>query len=129
MKKLMVMVGATMLAVMSAKAEFFWSTWFRDDIADKDVSGCVLGLASEVKTVSGAEVDLCVSKAKVVKSGCQFAVGYCQTEKLRNGAQIAFFNRADSAALQFGLLCFNKTGFLPFFVFFNFDPAMFGGNK
>ncbi len=114
MKKLMVMVGATMLAVMSAKAEFFWSTWFRDDIADKNVSGCVLGLASEVNSIkAGAQVDLCVSTAKTV----------------RNGAQVGFINQADSAALQFGLLCWNKTGFLPFFVFFNFDPAMFGAAK
>jgi hypothetical protein len=37
-------------------------------------------------------------------------------------------NRAESASLQLGLLCWNKTGFLPFFVFFNFDPNCFGGN-
>ena len=47
----------------------------------------------------------------------------------RSGCQLAFVNRAEKSALQLGLLCFNKSGFLPFFVFFNFDPKMFGSGN
>ncbi len=35
-------------------------------------------------------------------------------------------NSADKAALQLGLICVNKGGFLPVFVFFNFDKTQFG---
>ena len=59
----------------------------------------------------------------------QYALGYSQTLELRNGVQMGFVNKAKSASLQFGLICINDTGFLPFFVFFNFDPHMFGALK
>ncbi len=115
MKKLMIAVAVVMLAVVSAKAEFFWSTWNSDDVANKNVTGCVLGLASEINTLNaGAQIDLVVSKAKYIHNGVQGAL---------------FVNCAKSASLQLGLLCWNETGFLPFFVFFNFDPAMFGSSK
>jgi hypothetical protein len=43
--------------------------------------------------------------------------------------QFAFVNKAKSSALQLGLVCINDTGFLPAFVFFNFDKKMFGKGK
>ena len=114
MKKLMVALCAVVLGVSVARAEFFWSTWNRGDIADKEVSGCVLGFSSHVKEMmAGVQADFLVSTA----------------EKVRNGAQLGLYNSADSAALQFGLLCFNKTGFIPFCVFFNMDKRMFGAEK
>ena len=61
--------------------------------------------------------------------GCQYAFGYCNAQKVQNGPQLAVVNIADKAALQFGLLNFNKGGFLPFFVFFNFDTKAFGHVK
>lgn len=127
MKKLM-FVCAVLACAVSANAECIWSTWF-DDGAKKDVHGCVLGLASEVKSVSGAQIDICISKAKAVKAGCQYAIVYNCTDTLKNGVQLALWNAADSAALQLGLLNFNKTGFLPFFPFFNFDVKMFGKGR
>ena len=128
MKKLIVALVAVTAVFASARAEFHWSWWTGGDTASKSVTGCVLGLGSEVKELRGAEVSLCLNKASDVKSGAQVAIGYNRTETLRNGCQVAFVNQADKAALQLGLLCFNKSGFLPFFVFFNFDPKMFGKN-
>ena len=111
MRKLMVALGVVMLGISAARAEFFWSWWDREDIRDAKVKGCVLGLSSKVDAIkAGVQGDLIISRAK----------------EIRNGAQIGFFNQADSASLQFGLLCFNKTGFLPFCVFFNMDKSMFG---
>lgn len=126
MNKLMIAAFAAVMCAMTAKADFFWSTWFRKDIKDKDVSGCVLGLASEIKSGLGAEVNVCISKADEFKRGAQVAIGYSRVAKLRNGVQAAFWNEADSAALQFGIVCHNRTGFLPWFPFFNFDKKMFG---
>lgn len=125
MKKMM--IAAMMALACAAQAECKWSWWpGAPDMADKSVKGCVLGLASEVKEVTGAQVDLLWHKAKKVEKGAQVAFGYSRCDVLRNGCQAAFVNCADSAALQLGLICSNKTGFLPFFVFFNFDPKQFG---
>lgn len=129
MKKLLVAFCVAQLAVMSAKADFFWSWWVDGETASKDVSGCVLGLGSTVESIRGAQLDVCISKADTVKSGCQGAIGYSRAKKLYNGCQFAFWNDADNAALQFGLICHNKGGFLPWFVFFNFDKTMFGSRK
>ena len=43
--------------------------------------------------------------------------------------QAAFITKARKAALQFGLVCINEGGFLPVFVFFNFDKTMFGRER
>ena len=129
MKKLLLIAALAVAAVSSAKAEFVWSWWVDGDTASKDVKGCVLGLGSTVKTMTGAQLDLCISKADQVKSGCQGAIGYSRVKTLRNGCQFAFWNDADNAALQFGLICRNKGGFLPWFVFFNFDKTMFGSAR
>ena len=149
MKKLMMMamVAAAMAAVAEPAApapaapaapapaaqqrgEWDWSWWTTSpDNTQRDFRGCLLGFASDVKTVTGAQISAFVSKAGTVKSGCQFAIGYSRAATLRNGCQLAFFNRSDRAALQFGLLNFNKDGFLPFFPFFNFSPRGFGAAK
>lgn len=131
MKKLVVAFCAVMMGVMAAKAEFVWSWWVGAPEAPvtQDVQGCVLGLASQVKSIEGAQVSVCYSKADEVKAGCQYAFGYCQAISVRNGAQVAFVNKAQKAALQFGLICINDTGFLPVFPFFNFSKGCFGAKK
>ena len=92
----------------------------------KDLRGLVLGLGSGFRSVRGAQVSLCMNEVEEFKAGAQVAIGYNEARRLRNGCQIGIVNCADSAALQFGLLCFNKGGFLPFFVLFNFDKTAFG---
>ena len=131
MKKIAIALCAVMMGVMTAKAEFIWSWWAGapEETVSKDVSGCVLGFASEVASVKGAQVSVCYSKAKEVKAGCQYAIGYCQANTVRNGAQVATVTKAQKAALQFGLVCINDEGFLPWFVFFNFSTGCFGATK
>ena len=125
MKKMM--FAAAMAMACAASAECRWSWWLgAPDMSGDSVKGCVLGLASEVKEVTGAQVDLIWHKAKKVDKGAQVAIGYSRVDTLRNGCQTAVVNSADSAALQLGLICFNETGFLPVFPFFNFDPKQFG---
>lgn len=126
MKKLMIAACVAALG-LAAPAACTWDWWFGN--ADKDIQGCALGLGSANKDVTGAQISVCASKAENVKAGCQGAIGYSEVKTLRNGAQFAFINKADHAALQFGLVCFNKGGFLPWFVFFNFDKTMFGSGK
>lgn len=128
MKKVMIVCSALAMAA-AAHADFSWSWWTGDEKANDDVRGCVLGLGAERQQVSGCEWAVCVSKAKHVHAGAFGAIGYSQTERLANGVQFAFVNRAEHSALQLGLLNWNKGGFLPFFVFFNFDKTMFGGGK
>ena len=127
MKKLLIAL-ALVGGVMCARADFSWSWWLGDSKASSDVKGCALGLGAERKAVKGAELSVCWSKADSVKSGVLGAIGYSETKTLANGAQFGFVNKAESAALQFGLICFNKTGFLPVFVFFNFDVHQFGSS-
>ena len=115
------------LVGLSASAECWW-TWF-EERADKDVRGCELGLFTKSRNVSGAQVAICSNKAEDIAAGAQVAIGYSRVNTLRNGVQTALFNRAKSSALQIGLICVNETGFLPVFVFFNFDKAQFGGKK
>ena len=133
MKKLIVALSAVVLGVVSANAgDFIWNWWTTSN-ADKPqktyMKGCSLGVASELKEAHGAQLDVLFNKNESFSSGVQGAFGYSQTLELRNGVQCAFVNKAKSASLQLGLICINDTGFLPFFVFFNFDPHMFGGAK
>ena len=123
MKKLLVIFSIIAFA-SAAKSECTWDWWFKN--ADKDIKGCALGIACENKAVTGAQVSICANKANEVKSGAQVAIGYSQVDMLRNGVQASFIAKARKAALQFGLVCFNEGGFLPVFVFFNFDKTMFG---
>lgn len=129
MKKLACTLVALCLGALTAQAECHWSWWTDGKTADKDVKGCILGLGSTVKNMRGVQLDVCISQAETLKDGCQGAIGYSKVDKLRNGVQFAFWNDADRAALQFGLICRNKGGFLPVFVFFNFDKTMFGAEK
>ncbi len=127
MKKLIVMAGAIALGFAANAGDCWWSWWVGDDKADKELSGCQLGIACECKTMNGAQVSLLWNRAENYRGGCQFASGYNNVNKFVNGPQIAVVNIArEGAALQFGLLNWNKKGFLPFFPFFNFSTKMFG---
>ncbi|MBP5320656.1 MAG: hypothetical protein J6334_06680 [Kiritimatiellae bacterium] len=108
-----------------------WSWWIGApaEYQSRDISGCVLGFGSGVKSISGSQVTVCANTADAVHSGAQVSFGYNRATTLRNGCQVGFVNVSDSAALQFGLLCFNRNGFLPFFPFFNFDKTAFGGKR
>lgn len=128
MKKLMMLAGAFALGFV-ANAECTWSWWTGDKNADREIKGCQLGLACENKQTTGAQVAVLWNRTQKVKSGAQVSIGYNRAHEVKNGPQVAFVNIAESAALQFGLLCFNDSGFLPFFVFFNFDTHMFGGES
>lgn len=128
MKKLMVL-AAVVVGAMAVHAACFWSTWYDDCVKGKDVKGCVLGLASDTKTITGAQVDICINKAEALNGGAQVSFGYNRSTKVHNGCQLGFWNKSDSSSLQLGLINFNKTGFLPFFPFFNFDAKMFGSGK
>ena len=125
MKKLMFALCAGVMAV-TANADINWSWWVGDDKADRSLDGCQMGIASECKKMTGAQVSLLWGRTQDV-IGCQFAFGYCNTKKLMNGPQLSIVNIArEGAALQFGLLNWNKSGFLPFFPFFNFSTKHFG---
>ncbi|MBO7166948.1 MAG: hypothetical protein J6V88_05415 [Kiritimatiellae bacterium] len=126
MKKFFALIALVACAV-SANAECTWDWWFNN--GDADIKGCALGIASSNGTVKGAQVSLCANKAKSVESGAQVAIGYSQVDTLRSGAQVSFITKARKSALQFGLVCFNEGGFLPVFVFFNFDKTMFKSSK
>ena len=126
MKKLVLLLGIV-ASLATAQAACTWDWWFGR--GKEDIKGCALGIGCSNGTVTGAQIGLAATKADKVASGVQGAIGYSQVETLRNGAQVGFVTRAKSAALQFGLICFNETGFLPVFVFFNFDKAMFGGAR
>jgi len=126
MKKMIIALCAAMMG-LSASADWWW-TWF-EEREDKDVRGCELGLFAKSKKVSGAQVAVFSTKAEEVTSGAQVAIGYSRAVTFRNGAQVALFNRAKSSSLQIGLICVNETGFLPVFVFFNFDKTQFGGKR
>lgn len=125
MKKLIVIAFAGLMAA-TVHADFNWCWWVGGESANKNFKGCQLGIASECSEITGAQVSLLWGRLKRVGGGCQFAIGYCNANKIQNGPQIAFVNVADKAALQFGLLNFNEGGFLPVFPFFNFDKSMFG---
>ena len=126
MKKMVVTLCAALIG-LSATAECRW-TWFEEN-ADKDIHGCELGLFTKSRKVNGAQVSICSNKADDVEAGAQVSFGYSRVKTLRNGVQTALFNRAHSSALQIGLICVNETGFLPVFIFFNFDGKQFGGKK
>ena len=137
MKKLMMMVIGLCSLVATAQEsasqhpvddECVWSWWSGapQSNLEKDLRGCSLGIGSGFRSVRGAQISLCMNTVEHFKCGAQVAIGYNSATRLNNGCQVACVNVADSAALQFGLLCFNKNGFLPFFVLFNFDKRAFG---
>ena len=126
MKKILVMASA-MFRGLAAQSAVTWDWWFGN--ASTSNRGCALGLGAANAEITGAQVAICAAKADKVKCGAQVAIGYSQVDTLRNGVQSAFIAKARKAALQFGLICFNEGGFLPVFVFFNFDKSMFGAEK
>ena len=95
MKKLMVL-AALVLGFATAKADCYWSTWYDDGVNGKDIKGCVLGLASDIGSLTGAQIDVCINKAKSIRGGAQVSFGYNRTEKLRNGVQLGLLNWAES---------------------------------
>lgn len=143
MKKILVLAAlcaAAMGASVVKAGDCTWSWWVGDNKASSDVDGCALGFGTERAEVEGAQVAVCMNLAEKVDGGAQVAFGYNRANRFEEGAQVSFFNRskefrngvqvgfvniADSSSLQIGLLCFNRTGFLPFFLFFNFDKNMF----
>ena len=132
MKKIMIARCAAMMGVATANADVIWNWWTTSNEGAPQktkLRGCSLGIASQLKEVSGAQIDVLFNKSEKFNAGCQYAIGYAQAVESRNGVQMAFITKAKSSALQLGLVCINDTGFLPVFVFFNFDKAMFGGNK
>lgn len=124
-------LAAAMAAGLAANAECIWSWWIGapESHSTKEVCGAAFGLASKVKSLDGSQISLCLNRADEVKRGAQVAIGYNGADTVRNGCQVAFLNSAKSASLQFGLICVNETGFLPAFIFFNFDSKMFGSSK
>jgi len=126
MKKLMIVMTVLSLG-LAACAECTWSWWTGDKNKDREIKGCQLGLACENKEVQGAQVSIFWNRTKRVQNGAQVSIGYNRANAVQNGPQIAVVNIAEKAALQFGLLCWNDEGFLPFFPFFNFSTKMFGG--
>lgn len=128
MKKLMFMFAVAAAALVT-QAECRWCWWVGGDSAYEKIDGCQLGLASECREVTGAQVSLIWGRVEKAV-GCQFAIGYTNCGKLQNGPQLGIVNIArEGAALQFGLLNFNKSGFLPCFPFFNFAKTCFGAVK
>ena len=137
MKKLMMMAIGLCACVVAAQEsvstdpvddQCVWSWWSGAPEANlqRDFRGCALGLGSGFRSVRGAQISLCMNTVEHLKGGAQVSLAYNRATKLNNGCQIACVNVSDAAALQFGLLCFNKGGFLPFFVLFNFDTKAFG---
>ena len=79
--------------------------------ANEDSRGCSIGVSTENKTVTGAQISICISKAQHVTSGCQFAIGYSQVKTLRNGVQLGFFNSAKTLhGIQIGAINFAEDG-------------------
>lgn len=125
MKKLLAIISVIAFSAC-ASASCTWDWWFNN--GNSDINGCALGLASSNGSVKGAQVSVCANKAKSVK-GAQVAIGYSQADTVSNGVQTGIITKARKASLQFGIVCFNDEGFLPVFVFFNFDKTMFGAGK
>ena len=131
MKKLLIAIAALSMAV-SANAEFKWCWWVNGPQANDTMRGCQLGIASECKEITGAQIGLLWNRCGRVQNGATVAIGYTNVGTLQNGVQggLSLVNIArEGSALQLGLLNFNPKGFLPFFPFFNFSPALFGGGR
>ena len=127
MKKLMLAVTCVLGMAFASQAGLSWDWFFND--ADEDIKGCALGIASLDNNVTGAQISLVSSIAENVNGGVQDSLCYSRVKTLRNGVQLGLVTHAESASLQFGLICINKTGFLPVFPFFNIDTKMFGRER
>ena len=78
MKKLMIALSAVVLGVTSANADFLWNWWTTSN-ADKpqktEMKGCSLGVASQLGSVKGAQLDILFNKNEKFNSGVQGAFG------------------------------------------------------
>jgi len=146
MKKLLValsLVGA----VLCAQADVAWSWWLENSDISTDIS---FGLAARCKQVKSLELSLLYAGSPV-SDGLQWTIFGLNDSEAKCPLQAAFVNRgadpcvqlgfvnlakssvfdlgfanvADDAKFQLGFLNFNKKGFLPVFVFVNFDPSIF----
>ncbi len=146
MKKLLVAVSLVMAAAL-AQADVTWSWWMENPSAKPELS---FGIASKCQSVETLEFSLLYS-ASPVKDGVQFTWIGLNNSDATCPLQLAFFNRgkdpcvqlgfinvskssvfdmgfanmSDDAKFQLGFLNFNKKGFLPIFVFVNFNPEIF----
>ena len=146
MKKLVVFAALVMGAV-AAQASVQWNWWLENESASADVS---LGIASRCKAVSAFELSLFYSSSPVA-DGVQWTFLGLNDSEATCPLQLAFVNRgkdpcvqfgfanindssvfdmglvncSDEAKFQLGFLNFNKKGFLPVFIFINFDPSIF----
>ena len=133
MKKLMIVAIAAALCgaafgEQSVSSELKFTLW-NGDTPDPEYRGCEIGFTDYSDKVTGAQLNVFTSRCNEFQNGLQYTLfGYNRATICKRGVQIGWFNRAESSSLQLGLICFNKTGFLPWFVFFNFDPAMFKAN-
>ena len=146
MRKLLVAVSFV-CAVAFARADVTWSWWMNRENATTDFS---FGIASKCAAVDTFEFSVLYS-ASPVRDGVQWTFFGLNDSDADCALQLAFFNRgndpcvqlgliniandpvldlgfvnvADDAKFQIGLLNFNKSGFLPVFVFVNFNPSIF----
>lgn len=146
MKKLMV-VAFLACAVSAAKADVEWSWWLDKPNATPDIS---LGFASRCQQVNTFEFSFFYSASPVrdafqytffglnnSDSSCPLQLAFINCGKkpcvqlgLANVSKASTFtggilNFSDAAKFQLGFLNFNKKGFLPVFIFVNFDPSIF----
>lgn len=146
MKQLIIAVA--LMVATAAQADVTWSWWMENKDAKTDLS---LGFATRCADVNAFELSLLYS-ASPMKDGVQLSFpgindsdATCALQGslwLNRGktvcAQVAcinmvkstsfgfaFLNFADDAAVQVGLLNFNKDGFLPFFPFVNLSKTLF----
>lgn len=146
MKKLMV-VAALVVGAFAAQADVKWSWWLENADESTDVS---LGLASRCKSAKTFELSFLYSSSPVT-DGVQWTIFGLNDSEATCPLQLAFVNRgkdpcvqlgfvnlnessvfdmgfvncAKESKFQLGFLNFNEKGFLPVFVFFNFDPSIF----
>ena len=143
MKKLVFAV-ALVASAFAAEASIGWS-WWCDKSSAVDLS---FGIGSERSKVSAFEWDLFYSASPV--GGLQWtwigvnnssdataqlafvnlaekstvSVGFVNAAK-KSVFDWGFLNFSDDSKFQLGFLNFNKKGFLPVFIFVNFDPSIF----
>ena len=128
MKKLMIMLVVAAAAVVAQAGEWKFTLW-NNRTPDPAYRGCEIGFTDYSDKVTGAQLNVFTSRCNEFQNGLQYTLfGYNRATKCRRGVQLGWFNRAESSSLQLGLVCINRTGFLPWFVFFNFDTAMFTAN-
>ena len=147
MKKLFFAAAAVALS-FAASADVVWNWWLNNPSARTDIS---LGIASKCADVSTLELSLLYNaspvdngvqiafpgindsdKAQVLQGSMWFNRGDdscvqlgCVNVAKKNTFNLGFINVAEESKFQLGFLNFNSKGFLPVFIFVNFDPSIF----